>query len=126
MKERLIQLIEEARFWASPEMLDIDVEQENAFIADFLLKNGVRCAKLPIGKTVYVLYATSEYTWKKGRTRKNNHQILTNEQLRIELLRGTVEIREKPCGKQDALLLGRLVFESREEAEAAIKRKETT
>lgn len=84
-------------------------------IADQLIAYGVTVPAIPLGSTVYCLYC-------RGKRGDRNWQIASKKELDFALWRGSViEVREKKSTKQDALLLGKVVFLTREEAEAAIK-----
>lgn len=114
-REKLIELLEEAS-----EKMDCPQMHQ---IADYLISNGVTVSPVPVGSTVYALYNRnkSRHGVLGNRTHTRNSQIVTNGSLEsAKIGGGNIEIRAKKANKQDALLLGRLVFLTREEAERMI------
>lgn len=111
MREKLIDIVE-----AYADFLDWDTKEEMVdSILEFLATDN------NVGHTVYALYNRGKYRGINGKTRTSNSQITTNKHLAYTRFRGhPIEIREKKCTKQDAILLGRLVFKTREEAEQAL------
>lgn len=91
--------------------------------ADVFMEHGVTVSPVPLGSTVYALYNRnkSRHGVLGNRTHTKNSQIVTNGSLEsAKIGGGNIEIRAKKANKQDALLLGRLVFLTREEAERVI------
>lgn len=131
MREKLIELLRQCECESERcEDCRFDGDYEGCYrrqaeiVADHLIANGATITAVPLGSTVYALRNHIEYTNSKGETKVNEYQIVTNNVLKTAIKRNTVVIKEKKAGKQDILLLGRLVFKTREEAEAAIRRGE--
>lgn len=121
VRDKLIELVGAARFAATGNQLS--EQQKNEFIADYLIEQGVMVFPVPLNSTVYALYYCRECRRSKGKVKTLHSRIVTNSTLKMAMKYGAVEIREKACSKQDMLLLDRLVFKTREEAETAIAQK---
>ncbi len=106
MRERLIELIESARYWGSG---------TSAEIADHLLAEGVIVPKAKIGDTIYVINASL--------TRIHEHVVT-----RLEICEGGIKIfvRQRGCHQEhwacwdEELGDNDVVFLTREEAEQAL------
>ena len=112
MREKLIEIIQSAV--ACPKRLAV-------LIADAIIENGVIVLPCKVGDTVWALYSTTEYKTRTGRRRRENCLIRNDHHLSWALERSAVEIREKKLAKSELPKIGKFIFVTREEAEAALK-----
>ena len=96
-------------------------EETVADIVDCLIAEGVTVPLCKVGDPVYAYYSTREYATIRGKRRRENKQIYTNHLFNLALEANSLEIREKRCTKGDLILLGRLVFATKEAAENALR-----
>lgn len=116
MREKLIELLEGIDGESGFRLLGYhDVRR----IADHLIANYVVVLPIPEGSSVYALY---DRNMRRNGKSRHNHQITSNDCLKLTIRRGgNIEIRKKRAAKQDIILLGYFTFPSMEDAECKLK-----
>ena len=112
MRERLIQILENALFG----------ETESAYIADYLLENGVTVPPCKVGDTVWVMNKTAGkvfYNTVVGIKIQGESRHKNSIEVEYRNVNGETSRRRFVWAQ-----FGRQVFYSREEAERALKEKE--
>ena len=112
MRDRLVDLVESARYWGA------NTSEE---IANYLLENGVVAPPVKVGQTIYVLWSGG----RKGIGVAEFKVISINIDCPddMEIVCRSKKLNATMCRYANASDIGKTLFLSREEAEQALERE---
>lgn len=112
MRDRLVDLVESARYWGA------NTSEE---IANYLLENGVVAPPVKVGQTIYVLWSGG----RKGIGVAEFKVISINLDCPddMEIVYRSKKLNATVCRYANASDIGKTLFLSREEAEQALERE---
>lgn len=112
MRDRLVDLVESARYWGA------NTSEE---IADYLIKNGVVATPVKVGQTIYALWMGGRKG--KGIVEFEVRSINLDAPDDMEIVYRSKKLNATMCRYANASDIGKTLFLSREEAERALGRE---
>lgn len=112
MRDRLVDLVESARYWGA------NTSEE---IANYLLENGVVAPPVKVGQTIYVLWSGGRKGIGIAEFEVRSINLDTPED--VEIVYRSKKLNVTMCRYANASDIGKTLFLSREEAERALERE---